>query len=140
MSKKVAIVATASASGEKGGAERFYDGLQNALCSLGVDAQIVPVIPDESSFEAILRSYLEVYDLDLTMFDGIISTKYPSYVARHPNHVCYLLHTMRMFYDMFEFEFPRADNDRLEQRRWIQRLDTGALSSPNVRRVFVIGE
>ena len=65
MPKKIAIVATASASGEKGGAERFYEGLKSALCAQGVDAEIVAAIPDESSFEGILGSYLRFYDLDL---------------------------------------------------------------------------
>jgi glycosyltransferase involved in cell wall biosynthesis len=105
-----------------------------------VDAEIVAEIPDESSFEAILGSYLQFYDLDLAGFDGIISTKAPGYVARHPNHVCYLLHTMRRFYDMFDIEFPSAGEDLLEQRRRIQELDTAAFSSPNIKRIFVIGE
>jgi glycosyltransferase involved in cell wall biosynthesis len=140
MSKKVAIIATASASGEIGGAERFYEGLRDSLCGYDVDARIVPVIPDESSFPAILRSYLKFYDLDLTMFDGIITTKAPAYVARHPNHVCYLQHTMRVFYDMFDVEFPAADTSLKEQREWVQYLDTAALLSPNIKRVFTIGE
>src|SRR5215510_876934 len=140
MIKKVAIVATASASGEVGGAERFHNGLRDSLCAHDIDARIVPVIPDESSFRAILQSYLKFYDLDLTMFDGIITTKAPAYVARHPNHVCYLQHTMRAFYDMFDVEFPWADKERREQRKWIQKLDTAALSHPNIKRLFVIGE
>src|SRR5262249_20642907 len=140
MSKKVAIIGTGSASGEIGGAERFYEGLRTSLCGYDVDAEIVPVIPDESSFQAILRSYLKFYDLDLTIFDGIISTKSPAYVARHPNHVCYLQHTMRVFYDMFDVEFPAADSSPREQREWVQYLDTAALLSPNVKRVFTIGE
>jgi len=140
MRRKVAIVATASASGEIGGAERFYEGLQNALCCHGMDAEIVPVVPDESDFHAVLGSYLRSYDLDLTTFDGVISTKAPGYVVRHPNHVCYLQHTMRVFYDMFDVEHPRADESLREQREWIQALDTAALLSPNVRSVFAIGE
>jgi glycosyltransferase involved in cell wall biosynthesis len=137
---QVAIVATASASGERGGAERFYEGLRTALTDEGIEAHIVSVIPDESSFEAILGSYLEVYDMDLTMFDGIISTKAPGYLARHANHVCYLQHTMRIFYDMFDVEFPDPTKEAREQRDCIRRLDTAALSSPSIRRVFVIGE
>jgi glycosyltransferase involved in cell wall biosynthesis len=140
MNKKVAVVATASASGEMGGAERFYEGLRNALRGHGLDAQIVPVIPDESNFHEILRSYLKFYDLDFTIFDGIISTKAPGYVVRHPNHVCYLQHTMRTFYDMFDVEYPMADAGLREQRKWVQHLDTAALLSPNIKRVFVIGE
>jgi glycosyltransferase involved in cell wall biosynthesis len=98
------------------------------------------MIPDESNFEAILRSYLQFYDLDLTKYDGIISTKAPGYLSRHPNHVCYLLHTMRRFYDMFDTEFPSADAKVREQRQRIQELDTAALLSPNIRQVFVIGD
>src|SRR5215475_8546330 len=138
MRRKVAIVATASAR-EIGGAERFYEGLRNALYCHGMDAEIVPVLPDESDFHGVLRSYLKFYDLDLTTFDGVISTKAPGYVVRHPNHVCYLQHTMRVFYDMFEVEYPRADESLREQREWIQALDTAALLSPNVRSVFAIG-
>src|SRR5215467_7183197 len=140
MGRRIAILAVASASGELGGAERFHEGLRSSLCENGFDVDIVSVVPDESDFAAILGSYLQFYDLDLTMYDGIISTKAPAYVARHPNHVCYLQHTMRVFYDRFDMEFPWADNERREQRKWIQKLDTAALSRPNVKRLFVIGE
>lgn len=108
MSKKVAVLATASPSGEAGGAERFYEGLCGALREKGVDASVVPVVADESNFESILRSYLRFYELDLSQYDGVISTKAPGYVVRHPNHICYLQHTMRVFYDMFDVEFPAA--------------------------------
>jgi glycosyltransferase involved in cell wall biosynthesis len=138
--KKVAIVAIASVSGESGGAERFYAGLQSALCNEGVDAQVVSIVPDESSFRAILGSYLECYDLDLSSFDGVVSTKAPAYLVRHPNHVCYLQHTMRSFYDMFEFEFPHPTREQEEQRDWIRQLDTAAMSDSKIRHIFVIGE
>lgn len=140
MSKKVAVLATASASGETGGAERFYQGLCAALREQGVDASVVPVVSDESDFASILRSYLKFYDLDLSDYDGVISTKAPGYVVRHPNHVCYLQHTMRVFYDMFDVEFPWAGDELKEQRRRIQELDTAALSGKSVKKLFVIGE
>src|SRR5262249_35240608 len=140
MGRRIAILAVASASGEMGGAERFHEGLRSALCENGFDVDIVSVVPDESDFAAILGSYLQIYDLDLTMYDGIISTKAPGCVARHPNHVCYLQHTMRVFYDMFDHEFPWANDDLREQRDLVQKLDTAALSSPNIQRVFVIGD
>jgi len=140
VNKKVAILATASPSGEAGGAERFYEGLCSALRELGADASVVPVVADEANFESILRSYLRFYDLDLSAFDGVISTKAPGYVVRHRNHVCYLQHTMRVFYDMFDMEFPSPSRELLEQRRRIQELDTAALSSRRLRKLFVIGE
>ena len=140
MKKKIAVLATASASGEVGGAERFYKGLRKALSDQGADAEIVSVVSDESNFDSILRSYLKFYDLDLSVYDGVISTKAPGYLVRHPNHVCYLQHTMRAFYDMFEVEFTNATSELIAQRERIQRIDTAALSSRNVRKLFVIGE
>jgi len=135
---RVAVLATASASGEIGGAERFYVGLRDALRTCGADAHIVSVVSDESNFERILESYLRFYDTDLSDYDGVISTKAPGYAVRHDNHVCYLQHTMRVFYDMFDVEFPGATDAMRAQRRRILELDTAALSHSRVRQRFVI--
>jgi glycosyltransferase involved in cell wall biosynthesis len=138
--KRPRIAVLANQSSETGGAERFYVGLHAALNAQGMDADLLNVFSDESSLESIKRTYLRFYDLDLARFDGIISTKGPGYAARHPNHICYLLHTMRAFYDMFEQEFPHPTPYLLEQRALIHRLDTAALSDRRIRRRFVIGE
>jgi hypothetical protein len=135
---RVAIIASLSANGEQGGAERFFVGLRDALLQAGLAAEIVEVYNDESDFQQIKKSYLRFYDLELGAFDGIISAKAPSYVARHPNHVCYLMHTIRVFYDMFESTFSRPTPQVLEQRQLVHALDTAALR--RVRRVFAIGE
>ena len=137
---RIAVLATGTPSGEVGGAERFYVGLRDALIAAGADASIQWETSDESGFEQILASYLRFYDRDLSHYDGVISTKAPGYLIRHRNHVCYLLHTMRVFYDMFEVEFRNASHELHEQRRLIQRLDTLALQPPRTRRLFVIGE
>ncbi len=137
--KRIAIIAVQSKSGEKGGAERFYDGLASALNSSGVKTDIINVASDESNFEAIQETYLRFYDLDLFIYDGVISTKAPAYLIRHPNHVCYLQHTMRVFYDMFEYEFPHPTKELLKQREFIHMLDSAALSYPRTKKVFVIG-
>jgi len=128
---RIAVLATGGRSAETGGAERFYVGLRDALVDAGADASIHWEISDESSYQAILASYLRFYDCDLSQYDGVISTKAPGYVIRHRNHICYLQHTMRVFYDMFEEEFKAPDADLLAQRRMIQTLDTAA---------FAIGE
>jgi glycosyltransferase involved in cell wall biosynthesis len=137
---RVAVLATGTPSGETGGAERFYVGLRDALIAAGADASIEWETSDESGFEQILASYLRFYDRDLSDYDGVISTKAPGYLIRHRNHVCYLQHTMRVFYDMFEVEFPNGGREVDEQRRLIQRLDTLALQPPRTRRLFTIGE
>lgn len=137
---RIAVLATASATGDRGGAERFYLGLRDALCRQGADAELVEVVSDEADFDAIKRSYLRFYDLDLGRFEGVISTKAPGHVVRHPRHVCYLQHTMRVFYDMFEREFPEPWPELFAQRALIQRLDTAALRRLGPGRRFVIGE
>jgi len=136
---KVAIVAASSGIGEVGGVERLYAGLRNALDSAGLETEIVPTVSDESDFEQIKRSYLRFYDLDLSGFDGVVSTKAPSYAIRHPNHVGYLVHTMRVFYDMFETEFPDPSATLLEQRQRIHQLDTAALAPQRLRHLYTIG-
>lgn len=137
MTPRVAIVASLSASGEQGGAERFFVGLRDALLDTGLNAEIVEVYNNESNFDQIKKSYLRFYDLDLAQYDGIISAKAPSFVAQHRNHVCYLMHTIRVFYDMFASTFPQPTPEILEQRNLVHALDTAALRRP--RRLFAIG-
>jgi glycosyltransferase involved in cell wall biosynthesis len=136
---RIALVTMTSGRGEFGGAERLYEGLHAALVERGVAAERVDVVGDERDVDAILRSYLRCYDLDLSAFDGVISTKAPSYAVRHRNHVCYLPHTMRTFYDMFEVSFPEATAAQRAQRDLLRRLDAAALSRPSLRALCVVG-
>ena len=138
MIPRVAILACLSANGEQGGAERFFSGLRDALADAGLAPHLLEIYNDERDFERVKKSYLRFYDLKLEGYDGIVSAKAPSFVARHPNHVCYLMHTMRVFYDMFDSTFPHPTRENLEQRRLVHALDTAALQLP--RRLFAIGE
>lgn len=138
MTFRVAILACLSANGEQGGAERFFSGLKDALCSAGLAAHLLEIYNDERDFEQIRKSYLRFYDLKLDNYDGVISAKAPSFVARHHNHVCYLMHTMRVFYDMFDSTFPRPTLENVDQRRLIHALDTAALRKPG--RLFAISD
>lgn len=137
---RIAVVTPASAHGEAGGAERHYRGMVRALNAGEVVADHIEVESDESTFETILEAYLRFYELDLSAYDGVISTKGPSYMVRHRNHICWLLHTIRVFYDMFEREFPSPTRELLEQREFIIRADTLALSRPHTKAVFVNGQ
>ena len=139
IAKNIAVVTVTSMSSETGGAERLYDGLINILNSLGVDADRIALESDESCFESIKETYLRFYDIDLSKYDGVISTKAPSYIIRHPNHICYLIHTMRVFYDMFDIEFSHKSEKLEKQRKFIQMLDRKALDFPRTKRIFTIG-
>lgn len=140
MAPRIAVLAVGAGTGEVGGAERLFAGLVEALRGQGLDAELVTALSDEAEYDSIRESYLRFHALDLSRFDGVVSTKAPSYAARHPNHVCYLMHTMRVFYDMFEVERPRPSHADMAQRDEIRRLDAVALRPPRVRRLFAIGE
>lgn len=124
-------------AGEAGGAERFYAGLVGAFRDAGSEAVEVPVPVDESSFDRIEESYLRCWDLDLGAYDLVVSTKAPTYMARHPRHVCYLVHTMRVFYDMFDDSYPNPPPVLLAHRDLVRRLDSLALA--RARGLFAIG-
>jgi glycosyltransferase involved in cell wall biosynthesis len=137
---RLAVITPACLTKEIGGAERLFDGMTRALNFENVVAEHIQVPSDESCFDSILRTYLRFYELDLRAYDGVISTKGPSYMVRHRNHICWLLHTIRVFYDMFHLEFPDPGQRLVEQRDFIQGADTRALSFPHTRKVFTIGE
>lgn len=134
---RVAVLAAGSATGEVGGAERFYSGLHAALQQSGCNSDLITVPTDETTFETILEGYARCRALDLSNYDLVISTKSPTYAVCHPRHVVYLVHTVRVFYDMFETAFPAAGAVLKEQRRQIQELDAECLSRATHR--FAIG-
>jgi glycosyltransferase involved in cell wall biosynthesis/GT2 family glycosyltransferase len=135
----IAVVTAAMQSGERGGAEAFYRGLIAALQAAGHHVRELAVPIDESSFEAVLASYGRCYDLDTSAFDLVISTKSPTYMVRHPRHVSYLVHTLRVFYDRFEQEYGGGTDALRQQRRLIHRLDKAALDPSRIERHFSIG-
>jgi len=135
--KSVAILAPSSLGGESGGAERFYGGLHTALREAGCSAKLLKVPADESNFQNILQAYGHCGDLDLRDFDAVISTKAPTFAVSHTNHILYLVHTMRVFYDMFDETFPWADDSMRKQRNVIQKMDTAAIG--RITRRFSIG-
>ena len=136
---KIAVVVPVMKSGERGGAEALYKGLVQGLRRTSQDVDRVDVVIDESSFDAILDSYEQCSNLDLHEYDLVISTKAPTYALRHRNHVSYLLHTIRVFYDMFHQEFGKGTLELFRQRRLIHALDKKGLHPDQVRKHFVIG-
>ena len=130
--KKIAIVVPISSSGVTGGAELLYRGLEKAFISRGYDATRIEIVVDESSFEAILQGYEDFRNLDLNEYDAVLSTKAPSYNIQHENHICYLLHTMRVFYDRFEDEMQKSKNN-ITRRDKIIAMDSEIFSKiPNI--------
>ena len=73
----------------------------------------------------------------------IITMRYPAFALRHPKHVCWLTHTMREYYDLFDGlmkGFGRKGRLKETVRRYlIHRLDRRLLTR-NVNQLFTISK
>ncbi len=139
---KVAIITPAIHDPERlFGAERHFLGMVQAF-KRQVEADWIQVPISEASFDTILRGYLDCYDLDLASYDLVVSTKAPTYAAQHTNHVCWLLHQIRVFYDRFDDEYGKLPAQALvqlqSQRQTTQRMDNLALR--RVGKIFTNGQ
>ncbi len=104
MSRSIALIAPSPVPFQIGGAEKFWWGLYQALAARpGILAEIIKLPSPEATFGQIVQSYRQFAELDLAHFDMVISTKYPAWMIRHPNHVLYMQHTLRGLYDTYHF-------------------------------------
>jgi glycosyltransferase involved in cell wall biosynthesis len=55
--------------------------------------------------------------------DQVITLRFPSYAVRHPKHVCWLNHTMREYYDLWN--------------QWVSRLSPQGKVKESVRRQLI---
>jgi glycosyltransferase involved in cell wall biosynthesis/GT2 family glycosyltransferase len=134
---RVGILTAGAAHAAKGGAERFYEGLAKGFLAIGCLADLIEVPADESTFENVLGNFDKCRQLDLSGYDLVISTKVPTYAVRHPNHVLYLVHTVRVFDDMFYENFNPLLREHFQQRARLHRVDFDALQGARAR--FAIG-
>lgn len=73
--------------------------------------------------------------------DQIVSMRYPSYAVRHPKHVCWLVHTMREYYDLWDrFSAGLSPQGRLKERarRSLVRAADTYCFKHHVTRLFTI--
>ncbi len=94
--------------------------LTRALREAGHEAQII--VTPQNRFGRQASAYLATWLTDVTSSEGrpidqVISLRYPSYAIRHRRHVCWLNHTMREYYDLWEtFSAPLSAKGRLKER------------------------
>ena len=98
---KIAIVAPSSVPFVRGGAERLFEGLLHALNEVGHETELIKLPSREHSFHQLVESYGAFAALDLSHFDMVVSTKYPSWMVRHQRHVVYMVHPLRGLYDSY---------------------------------------
>jgi glycosyltransferase involved in cell wall biosynthesis len=101
---KIGIVAPSPVPFCIGGAEKLCWGLLDYINQQTPHkAELIKLPSREHSFWELIDTYREFTRLDLSHFDVVVSTKYPSWMVRHPNQVCYMLHRLRGLYDTYHF-------------------------------------
>ena len=131
---RIALLSSLPVPQVYGGMDRLLEGLSGALRQHHpTDLVTIPV--DERTADGVMKGYYDFYHLDLSAYDIAISYKAPSYMVRHPVHVLYLSHRLRVFYDLYE---PR-DAQHARMRRLIHWLDNYAMDPVRLPQVFTIG-
>ncbi len=100
---KIAIVAPSPVPFTIGGAELLFSGMQDAINNYtSHQCELIKLTTKENTFWDLVESYYKFYQLDLSHFDMVISTKYPSWMITHHNHIVYMLHPLRGLYDTYK--------------------------------------
>jgi glycosyltransferase involved in cell wall biosynthesis len=118
----------------RGGAEYHVRALVSELIAHGYDAELVSV-PFKWYPKAEILNHAAAWRLlDLSESNGrpidlVIGTKFPTYFARHPRKIVWLIHQYRAAYELAGTpysDFDHVDDDVLLRRRLID-LDTAML-------------
>src|SRR4051812_25352517 len=143
--KRIAVV-TSSPPLAEGGHMVIARALTQALRDAGHHADII--VTPQNRFGRQASAYLATWLTDVGLaehgpIDQVISLRFPSYAIRHPNHVCWLNHTMREYYDLWEtFSGRLSTRARVKEgvRRRLIHLTDRYLLTRNVNRLFVQSE
>ena len=117
--------------------------LVQALRDAGHTADII--VTPQNRFGRQASAYVATWFTDVESSDGkpidqVISLRYPSYAVRHPKHVCWLNHTMREYYDLWDrFSAGLSAAGRIKERarRTAIHATDRYLLTRNVSRLFV---
>ena len=118
--------------------------LVQSLRDAGHEAEII--VTPQNRFGRQGAAYLATWLTDLGVgelgrIDQIVSLRYPSYAVRHDKHVCWLVHTMREYYDLWErFSGALSAQGRLKERvrKTLIHAADRYLLTRNVDRLFTI--
>jgi glycosyltransferase involved in cell wall biosynthesis len=129
----------------EGGHLAIARSLVSALGDAGHEAELV--LTPQNRFGRQGAAYLATWLTDVGESDGrridqVISLRFPAYAVRHPHHVCWLVHTMREYYDQwpaFRARLSRANQLKEGvRRRLVRAADQHLLGPGRLRRLFAI--
>jgi Glycosyltransferase len=113
---KIGIVGPSPVPFTIGGVENLLRGLTDYINeNTAHNAELIKLPSKENSFWDLIDSYYKFSKLDLSHFDMVISSKYPAWMVKHDNHVCYMQHRLRGLYDTYHFaglEMETARNNK----------------------------
>ena len=145
MASRRIIVATASPPFAEGGHLVMARELVRALEECGHEASLI--VTPQNRFGRQASAYLAAWCTDVGVahegrrVDQVISLRFPAYAVRHDNHVVWLNHRMREYYDLWEqFSANLSARNRLKEgvrRAIIHRVDRRLLTR-RAKRLFVI--
>jgi glycosyltransferase involved in cell wall biosynthesis len=139
----VVLVVTSAPPLVEGGHLVIARALEQALIQAGHRAEIVRTPSNRFGRQASAYAANWMTDVGRTgsgeRVDQVISLRYPSFAVRHPRHVCWLNHTMREYYDLWEsFSARLSPRGRIKEsarRIAIRATDTWLLRH-NVSRLW----
>lgn len=141
----VVAVITSSPPFVEGGHLVMARALVSELCHAGHEADLIVTPQNRFGRQGAAYAAAWLTDVGRTYddrpIDRVISLRYPGYAVRHPQHVCWLNHTMREYYDRWDaFSAPLSWKGRIKERtrrRLVWTADRRLLTR-NVRKLFVI--
>ncbi len=126
-----------------GGAEILVGELRDQLARRGFRVDVANVPFKWYPVTEIVRQALAWRLLDITESNGtpvdlVITTKFPSFLVRHPRKVAWLFHQHREAYDLYGTEYCSFDGspEHEQVRQAIHTMDRTALSE--CRRIYTI--
>jgi len=98
----IAIAAPSPVPFVVGGAEKLWWGLQQYINeNTAHHCELIKICTPESSFGDVINSYRRFFQLDLSHFDLVLTTKYPAWMLTHSNHHVYYQHPLRGLYELY---------------------------------------
>lgn len=137
------LIATSDVPFVEGGHRVIARALVQALKQAGHSAEMITTPQNRFGRQFAAYTATRFTDVERTgngdRIEKLISLRFPSYVLKHPDHVCWLNHRMREYYDLWANWYPKLSwkgkiKERV-RRSLIHKADHYFLTG-NLRKLF----